>query len=662
MVKRRIFLLPVAIFLLALALRLFAIDRQSLWYDEGLTVALAQRAPAQILRDAAADVHPPLYYWALHLWIGLLDTSEAAARSLSALSGAAAAALTAILGRRWFGSAAAIVSGVAAAVSPLAVHYGQEARMYAMAALLAALLWLALDLWRETGRARWLALYALAALAALFTHYFMVTVVAAAGLAGLALLVHATPPPSRRRERGPGGVVFWLLLHAALAAAYLPLAWGSRERITGWSVSQQGTPPIQLLGDVLRHFALGPSAPVEWWPLLLPFAALLLVAPLTLHSSSAGEGREATGEGLLTSWGEDRGARVSPAPAAGTPLLLAAAWLLVPLAAIALLSLSQPYYRPRFLLPALPAFHLLLGAGAAALAAHLARPALLARSMRHHVVSLMIAVAALVLASVPALAREYTDPRVWRDDYRGLARAIGVTARPNDAVVLVGPGQTDVLDYYLKLPLRRYPLPSFRPLDPVVVTRELEMIAARHSRLYAVYYVPYEADPAGVIEGWLRERAFRGPRAWYGGVELVLYELGEVPASPVPVDILLGDSVRLRSAAFGPTQLRPGDALRFEATWVAERSSPPLLAFVHLLAPDGSIAAQFDGLPAAVETQAWEPGAPQRGRVALLVPPDAPAGTYQLIAGLYDPATGTRLLLPDNTDYISVGMVEVDQP
>jgi mannosyltransferase len=107
-----------ALFAIALALRLYRIDAQSFWYDEGLTIALAVQPLDAIARAAAADVHPPLYYWLLHGWVLLMGTGEAAARAFSAICGAAAAVLTTILGRRWFGERAAWLAGIAASRFP----------------------------------------------------------------------------------------------------------------------------------------------------------------------------------------------------------------------------------------------------------------------------------------------------------------------------------------------------------------------------------------------------------------------------------------------------------------------------------------------------------------------------------------------------------------
>ena len=76
-----------ALLLLAVGTRFYGLDLQSLWNDEGTSVALAQRSLSTIAEQAAQDIHPPLYYFLLHGWIKLAGTSEAAVRSLSALLG-----------------------------------------------------------------------------------------------------------------------------------------------------------------------------------------------------------------------------------------------------------------------------------------------------------------------------------------------------------------------------------------------------------------------------------------------------------------------------------------------------------------------------------------------------------------------------------------------
>jgi mannosyltransferase len=602
-----------ALFAIALALRLYRIDAQSFWYDEGLTIALAVQPLDAIARAAAADVHPPLYYWLLHGWVLLMGTGEAAARAFSAVCGAAAVVLTTILGRRWFGESAGWLAGIAATVSPFAIHYSQETRMYALAMLLAICLWLAFDAAireqstpdtpRTLRQSRWMwwILYSLTALAALATHYFMVAFVAATALAGALVL---------RRN----ALLLWIALHLTLAGFFLLLVWGSRERLAVWTFAKQPTDPLFILSDVLRVFSLGPAAAPVFWFWLIGFVALLALA--------------------LTTW------RTSPR-ATG----MALAWLVVPLAAIIILSLNQPYYKARFLLPALPAFHLLLGAGGSTLA----------RSAPAHSGALLTAIW-LIAAAVTPLRNEWFDPAFQRDDYRSLTRAIAATARPDDAILLIGPGQIDVFDYYFHGSQTRYLLPRFRPLDPPAVIAELEQMERQHRRVYGVFYVPYEADPNGVVNAWLADHAFRAESRWYGGVELVVYELGSVGAPLRAINARFGDALLLERAAVSSLNVSGGDAVRIELHWrVVAPPGRDLMIFVHLLDPNNRIVAQHDGPLAPVPTTAWQPDETHRSRAAALVPPDAPRATYRLLIGVYDPQTGERLRLDDGRDGVEVG-------
>lgn len=91
-------------------------------------------------------------------------------------------------------------------------------------------------------------------------------------------------------------------------------------------------------------------------------------------------------------------------------------------------------------------------------------------------------------------------------------------------------------------------------------------------------------------------------------------------------------------------------ALYWQALAVPDRD---YTIFVHLRRPDGSIAAQQDGPPAggAYPTSLWDPGEIIRHE-ARLVPAAGllPAGDYELVAGLYDLATGERLPVEGSSD------------
>ncbi len=76
-----------AILLAAAFLRFYRLDASSLWSDEGNTWAMLGRSYGEIAQAAAADIHPPGYYWLLKLWSSIFGTSAWAMRSFSAVAG-----------------------------------------------------------------------------------------------------------------------------------------------------------------------------------------------------------------------------------------------------------------------------------------------------------------------------------------------------------------------------------------------------------------------------------------------------------------------------------------------------------------------------------------------------------------------------------------------
>ena len=187
-----------AVLLGAIGLRIFLLDGQSLWYDEGVSAYMTPRSFAEIVATTSVDIHPPLYYWLLALWVVPFGQGEIALRSFSVLLGTLTVWTTWRLGRTLAGSSVGLAAAALLAISPLAVQYSQEVRMYALAGLLSvascwaglALLRTLLGPLRSQRRLVLLAVvYGLLTAALLYTHYYSALVVAAQQLwAGLVLL------------------------------------------------------------------------------------------------------------------------------------------------------------------------------------------------------------------------------------------------------------------------------------------------------------------------------------------------------------------------------------------------------------------------------------------------------------------------------------------
>ncbi|MDH5677983.1 MAG: glycosyltransferase family 39 protein [Nitrospinota bacterium] len=223
--------------LVGTAVRFWLIDKESLWFDEGLSVWFSQRPLPELWGQVPAyETHPPFYYTLLKGWTILFGTSEASLRSLSAVAGACAIPLVYLLGKIVAGGERAGTAGVVAAMvyafAPVQILYAQEARPYAVLTMTAALamgggMWLLVNPGRaarpwfgfggggpadRSAALAWLALVVGTA-ASMWLHN-MATLLAGS------LLVMVAPVLAIRARFSR-----WLLLNAALAGAAIGLIW-----------------------------------------------------------------------------------------------------------------------------------------------------------------------------------------------------------------------------------------------------------------------------------------------------------------------------------------------------------------------------------------------------------------------------------------------------
>jgi mannosyltransferase len=162
---------------LAAVVRFINITKASIWHDEGYTMMLVAHGPAEIVARTARDVHPPLYYLALHFWDMVFGHSELAARSFSAVLMLGAIVIGYYLAKELFGHSVGRLSALFLSLGPFLVRYSQEARMYGMAACLALLAtWLLVRAQRQNRTVDWIG-YGLTIAAALYTHYYAVFIV-----------------------------------------------------------------------------------------------------------------------------------------------------------------------------------------------------------------------------------------------------------------------------------------------------------------------------------------------------------------------------------------------------------------------------------------------------------------------------------------------------
>ena len=113
-----------------------------------------------------------------------------------------------------------------------------------------------------------------------------------------------------------------------------------------------------------------------------------------------------------------------------------------------------------------------------------------------------------------------------------------------------------------------------------------------------------------------------------------------------PLNVQLGNEVKLLGYDLSPTQATPGNTVTLILYWEAlGPTETDYTVFTHLLTPDGQLAAGQDTPPLNGEapTTSWLPDEYLIDRYELTIPPDAVPGTYSAEIGMYDPVTGQRL-------------------
>ena len=170
-----------------------------------------------------------------------------------------------------------------------------------------------------------------------------------------------------------------------------------------------------------------------------------------------------------------------------------------------------------------------------------------------------------------------------------------------------------------------------------------------------MWWLPNWLPPEeSAIEQTLLTTGFRARNESIGDRRLSLFAFPtDLPAQTV--NTTFADLISLVQVAY-PQDSKPGAALPVELTWQGQAPiSEDYYVFIHLLDSTGNIVAQADGQPAlwARPTSTWAVGETIVDRQGLWLPSDSPSGTFQLLVGLYQPADGQRLTLPDGADGVA---------
>jgi len=590
--------------LLAFARVTWQLGGKDLWWDETLSLQRAESSLPDILlgrlvmsdgftQVATTDQHPFLFFLLQGLLLRLAGDSEYALRFVPAMAATLLVPSVWAFARRLqrgdaFPPSSPYWAALLAAVSPFFLWYGQEARPYALWAVLAVLsAYPPARLIQEGGLSRaWIAGYIALLLMFLTSHYYAVFL----------LPVHALLLYLWLAERSR--------VKAAIIAAGLVLGGAALAAAAFWFiiVAQQGGgnfPSISLsmLGpDLLNAFSLGLSVDLaDVWLLDLLFGVIAAAgAAWSLRSR-----RSLRNGGWL-------------------PVTLIAA----PILAILVVNVFSPaYMNARHMSLLGGPFILLLGAGLGV--AWRLRPWF----------SLLLG-AALILGSGCSTFNYFTVEQYAKDDFSRLGNQLDGHIAPGDLVLIKPPFAWRAFSYYLPLatmtgmPGANQNAPTFgapmleRDWDERFALMDELTRDKRRIWLLISGTHPY-ADLQGRTEGWLDDNLFKVQETTYfshSSLKSALY-LPEVPVyESLPdslhnrVDAVLGDTIRLAGIELG-APATPDLALPVTLYWEAVTPTDRRYKYALRLTEirdDGATetlsVSEREPYDGAIPTIYWDPG------------------------------------------------------
>ncbi len=607
----------VVLTLLVFALYTHTLDRQSLWFDEGLSVIFAAKPLPQLMHTLIyEDLHPPLYYLILHFWMLLAGNSEWAVRMPSVLAAILLVPLAFTVvrqicgdGRRMNPTWAAIGLAAAALVgtSPFIAYYAQETRMYSIAAALSlATTWAFLRATRERTTWHW-CLFGCLLAASLYTQYFAVFLLPAYWLYVLLL------DRQSRRDLALGTMLAGLLYSPWLRPAQMQL--GRLLRAPDYWVT--------------TRINIGLFWRAMWATFLPNVSARLGLAALFLMSA------------LVIRFAHQRRLQLSQRARRSILVLLTLAIpLVLTYAAITL----APKFVARYAIVAAAPLYI-----CATLAVY---PLLSHQSMGTRSLAGLLLIAA-ILVSLPSTMATLRGHRDLRDDARGLGAYLTQHAQADDILLLVE-NAPYALQYYYHGPTPHYGVHVGQNFEHAA--QVLNNILQRNPRrVWLVRWHHEFADPTDMIVTELLRIGREVPVAeQFVGYQLrafdIIHDDQLIAAYPQPsssLDVTFSPGLQL--LGFDRLTNEAGQlhyVLYWQALEAMEQNYSLTLTFQdgegnEYLRQDQALSTDYFLPPA------WPKGTPVRGRVDIRLPSDLPALTYQVDLQVLDPSTRRNLDVVD---------------
>ncbi len=599
--------LLIGIILLGALLRFHDINRVPLRGDEAFTLLHWIREPLSqtFANIATVDPQPPLAYVLFHLWGALVGTGEYTVRFLPALLNILGTPILYALGKRVGGTRVGLAAALLWAVHPYQIWHAQDARNYAIWAVLSPLaLWLALRAVERGRHIDWV-LYIIAALVAAYTYYLELF-----SIALITLYVMLT----YRRDRVV--LIRWGTALVVIAVALAP--WFLQSRLlfgSGYGGTAGRFEPSLLITWFVPSLVFGE---VITFPIVVAVILLLLF-----------------GIALWRMW-QDSGRQ----------------WLLflflgtVPLLLIGIVSLKLNVFVPRYVLM-VSAVYVMLTAYVIGV-----------RSTRWvwRVLSVVTLVVVLGVNQI-VLARYFLTDYAKSPNWRDLTTYLASVVDPLSQVIQTAADEAYTLyDYENRVPSDPLRLPANPRQSAEEIENELARYAETASSLWVIAQPPNWENRA-VVDTWLDANMQRVRDTLAGGLRAAEYMRWDVDPTEIGSTIArFGEIAEL--VGYRVLLPEPTGELPVWLYWQPlSTSETPLTVFVHLTGEINPVTgtplwSQDDHEPqyGRARTTLWSVGTVYRDVFEIPLE-QVPPGQYQLVIGWYDPAAGVRVPVGSGDSY-----------
>lgn len=591
---------PLALLLLAHALRTSSLDWQSFWLDEVYAVWFIDRPLTEALHlIITPNNNGPLYFLLLWFWHHWGGPSDFAIRYLSTLCSVLTVSALWKLGEQWFDKRVASWAALLFALSPFALWFGQEAKMYALHMFLATLA--ALTLARALKYNRWQqwASYGILINLLGYSHFFGAFTIAAQGIVTLVIAL-----PHWRRVRS------YLITMLLVMIPYLPLLRYGLQVLSQYQPndpSKQFVPLFKALQALATTYSLRltTSQSPNWLPVVI---ALLVLA------------------GLVQAW--QRGWRTG---------VWLTGLLLLPVAICYPVSMQLKIFAPKYLSAIFPLLLLAI--------------ALAIETLRRWGKIPSLILATLMLSSLGlATARDLTQPAFQRTNWRFAANYLAENTEHNDVIVTYVDYIDRVLKYYYQgnTPIRPYP---YDPATPELMYAELEeenfqtlWLVLSHDRLFAPDHRLIEAASA-------RYPQITGQYPSNGQIQIIGFTMqwrhSSLPQSATPVNARFQNGLKLVGYETSVRELLPTEAVSHPPSnwihvvgyWQREgkvEENNQYTPVMLLIGDDGGIWGRALARSSTVfkhdPPANWETDAIVEAHFDVNINPATPPGSYSLVA------------------------------